>query len=291
LHKSETNQLLGYPDETRLLILNADDLGMYPAINEAISHAIREGIATSTTLMVPCPGAAQAIAMLQADSEIPFGVHLTVVRDFDAYRWGPVAPREDVPSLLDDEGDFYHNNRSSEVLARAKLDHVEIEFRAQIEAVLAAGLSPIHLDWHCLYNGGRADIFDLTMALGQEYGLAVRVSGQPFAGLARSQGMPTVDHDVVDSYRIPTADKPARYHQMLRALPPGLSEWAIHPSTGDAASQEIDREPEGWRVRRADFEFLMSPAARQIIEKEGIILLSYRPIQALWQAALARGGA
>ena len=43
------------------------------------------------------------------------------------------------------------------------------------EVVLAAGLSPTHLNWHCLYNGGRADTFEMTVNLAQEYGLAVRV--------------------------------------------------------------------------------------------------------------------
>jgi chitin disaccharide deacetylase len=62
----------------------------------------------------------------------------------------------------------------------------------------------------------------------------------------------------------------------------GLSEWAVHPSLGNAESQAID--PGGWQVRQTDFEFLMSSEAQEIILQEGIILLSYKPLQALWQS-------
>ena len=68
---------------------------------------------------------------------------------------------------------------------------------------------------------------------------------------------------------------------MLRELPTGLNEWAVHPSLGNEESQAID--PGGWRVRRTDFDFLISPEAGEIIRQEGIILLNYQPLQKLWQ--------
>ena len=156
-----------------------------------------------------------------------------------------------------------------------------IEFRAQVEAALAAGLEPTHVDWHCLGNGGRDDIFDLTMGLANECGLALRVASQPYIAQVQRQGLPTNEHDLLDSFRLSIGDKSARYAQMLRELPEGLSEWAVHPSLGDADSQAID--PEGWRVRRTDFDFLVSPQAREIIHEEGITLLGYEPLQKVWQ--------
>jgi predicted glycoside hydrolase/deacetylase ChbG (UPF0249 family) len=169
----------------------------------------------------------------------------------------------------------------TEMLERARRDELEIEFRAQIEAVLAANLRPTHLDWHCLHSGGRADIFAMTLGLAREYGLALRVASQPYIDQVQRQGLPTDDHDLLDSFDLSLADKPARYAAMLRELPVGLSEWAVHPSLGSAASQAID--PDGWRVRRTDFDFLMSPRAREIIQEEGIILIGYEPLQLAWQ--------
>lgn len=68
---------------------------------------------------------------------------------------------------------------------------------------------------------------------------------------------------------------------MLRELGVGLSEWAVHPGLDKAELQAI--EPDGGQVRQTDFEFLMSLEAREIIRQEGIILLSYKPLQELWQ--------
>ncbi len=281
LQKSETNRLLGYPDDARLLLINADDLGMYQAINDAVLRAFREGVVQSTSLMVPCPGAVQAMHMLRENPDIPVGVHLSIIHDINHYRWDPVAPRERIPSLLDESGHFYTLEQMGEMLAKARLDELEVEFRAQIETALAAGLKPTHLDWHCMVSGGRADMFDLTLGLAKEYGLALRVGSHPFIEQVQAAGLPANQYDLLDSFEVDIDTKPARYAQMLRELPAGLTEWAVHPSTGTPESQAID--PDGWRVRRSDFDFLISPEAREIIQQEGIILISYRPLQDVWQ--------
>ena len=96
------------------------------------------------------------------------------------------------------------------------------------------------------------------------------------------QGLPTNDYDFLDSsVGLDTATKPAQFAQLLRDLPAGLSEWALHPGLGTPELQTI--EPEIWSVRRADFDFAISTEARAIIEQEGIILLSYQPLHAVWR--------
>ena len=274
-----TNELLGYRADARLLIVNADDFGMCHAINAGVLRAFREGIVSSTSLMMPCPWAGHAIDLLNAHPALPFAVHLTIVRDNDGYRWGPLTSKDRVPSLLDEAGFFYRNDRLPALLARATLPEVEAEFRAQIDAVLATGLRPTHLDWHCLCDGGRADIFALTLALAREYGLALRLHERTMVERCRRAGIPTNDHDVLDSYSLDTEGKSAHYARLLRALPAGLSEWAVHPSLGDAEARAM--EPGGWRVRKTDFDFLIAPEARAIIAEEGIILTDYRALQRL----------
>ena len=63
---------------------------------------------------------------------------LTVICDTTHYKFGPLTPKEKVPSLIDETGYFYSFDRMAEFLAQAKLDELEAEFRAQIERVLAA---------------------------------------------------------------------------------------------------------------------------------------------------------
>jgi predicted glycoside hydrolase/deacetylase ChbG (UPF0249 family) len=226
LNKSQTNRLLGYPADARLLLINADDFGMCHAINEAIFRTLTDGLVRSTTLMVPCPWAL-------------------------------------------------------ELLAQVKLDELEAEFRAQIEAVLAAQLKPTHLDWHSLRLGGRTDIFDLMLGLAKEYGLAMRVMGRHVIEQVQGQGLPSSDYDFLDSFLLDPVDKAARFSRLLRELPAGLSEWAVHPGLDNAELQAI--QSEGAQQRQTDYDFLMSQEAQDVVKEEGIILLDYRPLQAVWR--------
>lgn len=275
------NQLLGYPADARLLIINADDFGMCHSVNEAIMAALTAGIVRSTTLMVPCPWALHAIRFLRSHPEISFGVHLTVISDWADYRWGPVTPRDRVSSLIDKAGYFYNFDQMPEFLAQVNLDQLEIEFRAQIEAVLTAKLKPTHLDWHALRLGDREDIPASMLRLAKEYGLALRVMGRIWREKVQSQGLPTIDYDFLDSYLIDSATKAARYAELLRELPAGLSEWAVHPGLDNAELRVID--PDGSHIRQTDFDFLISPQVKDIITEEGIILLDYRALQEVWK--------
>ncbi len=278
-----SSELLGFESDERVLIINCDDFGMHDAINAAVVESIENGIATSCSLMVSCPAAVNAMRLLRERPHIPFGIHLALVRDSPDYRWGTVAAKSEVPSLLDrDTNELYVNTPAQRAtfLAAAKLTDVELELRAQIDAVVDIGLTPTHLDWHCLADGGRADIFDLAMALAAEYGLAARVWLDDGRRKARAQGRPVVDNAFLDSYSISLDRKAATYERTLRGLPPGLSEWAIHPGHGTEQWQTI--EPTGWRVRQSDLDFLTSRRAREIIDHEGITLIDYRRLQRAW---------
>jgi predicted glycoside hydrolase/deacetylase ChbG (UPF0249 family) len=281
LNKGLTNRLLGYPVDARLLIINADDFGMCNAINEAIFITLREGVVHSTSLMVPCPWALHAMRFLADNPEIPFGVHLTVISDPVDYRWGPVTYREKVPSLVDEAGYFYNFEHMPKFLAQARLDQLEIEFRAQIAVVLAARLKPTHLDWHSLRIGGRPDIFDIMLRVAKEYGLALRVAGRSLIENLQSQGLPTNDYDFLDSYLLDPVNKSARYAQMLHELPAGLTEWAVHPGLDNTELLAI--EPDGNHVRQTDFDFWTSQQSKDIVKEEGIILLDYRSLQVIWR--------
>ena len=280
MNKGQTNQLLGYPPDARLLIINADDFGMCHSINEAIVRALQEGLVRSTTVMVPCPWALHAMHFLAGHPEIPYGIHLTVISDPLYYRWGPVTCWEKVPSLVDPSGYFYDFEAMPILRARAKLDELEVEFRAQIETVLASGLNPTHLDWHALRFGDRMDIFELMILLAKEYGLALRVIDYPSIEKLQNQGLPTIDNDFLDSYGMDPSTKSARYTQMLHELPAGLSEWAVHPGLDSA--ELLILEPANHHERQTDFDFWTSQQAKDIVKEEGIILLDYRALQEIW---------
>lgn len=281
LQKGQANRLLGYPPDARLLILNADDFGMCNAVNEAVTRVLLTGPVRSTTLMVPCPWALHAVRFLAEHPEIAFGVHLTAMSDPELYRWGPVAPADQVPSLVDRFGYFYNFDDLHAHLPQVRLEELELEFRAQIETVLAAGLKPTHLDWHAIRFGPRSDIFELMIRLARGYGLALRVIGSSWIEMLQGQGLPTIDYDFLDSSSIDPQTKSLRYAQLLRELPAGLSEWAVHP--GLDSLELLAVEPTGNHIRQTDYDFWRSQQAVNVIKEEGIILLDYRALQDLWK--------
>jgi predicted glycoside hydrolase/deacetylase ChbG (UPF0249 family) len=276
----QTNQLLGYPSDARLLIINADDFGMCHAVNAAVIGALQEGIVRSTTLMVPCPWMLQALHFLQGHPEVSFGVHLTVISEWVEYRWGPVTPREKIPSLIGPAGYFYNFEQMPAFLAQVRLDELEMEFRSQIEFVLAAGLHPTHLDWHALRIDNSEDIFELMLDLAREYGLALRVAGRARIEKVQSQGLPCNDHDFLDSYGLDSLNKADIFDKLLRDLPPGLSEWAVHPGIDCAELFAIEPDPQ--HIRQTDFDFVTSRQMKEIIAEEGIVLLDYQALQETW---------
>jgi predicted glycoside hydrolase/deacetylase ChbG (UPF0249 family) len=186
-----------------------------------------------------------------------------------------------VPSLLNQDGYFHNFDQMPGFLAQVKLDELELEFRAQIETVLSAKLKPTHLDWHSLRIGGKQDIFDLMFRLAKEYGLALRVMGRSSIETVQGLGLPCNDYDFLDSYLLELDGKSARFVQMLRELPEGLSEWAIHPAIANEELLAIEGEDN--RIRQTDFDFLMSQEVKNIVREKGIILLDYRALQEVWK--------
>jgi hypothetical protein len=260
---------------------------MCQAINQAIMDTLQAGVVRSTSLMVPCPWASHAMHFLRQHPEFPFGVHLTATCDGDKYTWGPVACREKVPALVDEAGHFLSMERLPTRLDPSGVEQLEVEFKAQIEVVLKAGLQPTHLDWHALRIFHRPDILDLLLRLAREYGLALRVASEHFIQKVRNQGLPCNDYDFLDSSCLDPADKASHFARLLHALPAGLSEWAVHP--GLDTPELLAMEPGDNRTRQADYDFCTSQLAKDIVQQEGVILLDYRTLQAAWSKAFGQG--
>jgi len=81
-----SSELLGFARDARVLIVNCDDFGMHDAVNAAVVESIENGIASSCSLMVPCPAAANAMRLLRERPHISFGIHFALIRDKREYR-------------------------------------------------------------------------------------------------------------------------------------------------------------------------------------------------------------
>lgn len=276
-----TNQILGFPEGQRLLILNADDFGMCHDINQGIIKVLEAGIVRSTSLMVCCPWANEAVMYLRQHPDTHFGVHLTAVGDSINYNWGPCLPVNQVPDLVDPQGNFRGFEKFHDASRLIDLGQIELEFRRQIQLVYELGLQPDHLDWHSIRLDKRPGAFEMMLGLAHEFDLPLRVFGTEYISKVQAMGLPCNDYDVLDSYLIEPAGQPERYHELVPELKPGLNEWAIHP--GLANQELIAIDPGAVGIRQRDADYWTSPLARQTLEARGVVVIDYSTLKPFWQ--------
>ena len=137
---------LGWPKGAKVLILHVDDAGMSHDSNDGVEQATSNGVATSTSVMMPCPWVPEIVAYIKDHPNLDAGLHLTLTSEWKNYRWGPLAGKSNVPGLVDKQGCLYAGVAS--VYLNATADEVDKEIRAQLDRALAMGFKPTHLDSH-----------------------------------------------------------------------------------------------------------------------------------------------
>lgn len=156
----------------KLLLIRCDDIGMCHSVNLAAKELIETGLLFSASVMFPCAWYQEAVDLLKGHPEITVGIHLTLNAEWKNYRWGPVAGRDKVPSLVDENG-YFLPSRASFFANNPKLDEVEIELRAQIERALKSGLKISYLDYHMGTAVDNPEMRKIVEKLAFEYGLGI----------------------------------------------------------------------------------------------------------------------
>jgi predicted glycoside hydrolase/deacetylase ChbG (UPF0249 family) len=266
---------LGYPADAKLLIVTCDDLGLTHASNLATYEALREGIATSASLMIPCPWARDAAGGYRGED---VGVHLTLNAELETYRWGPITHS---PSLLDGDGGFPRT--VDDAWDHADLDEVRRECRAQIERAIVWGFDVSHIDSHLGTLLLRADFFDAYLELAVDFGLplrlgdegAERVAGFPFRRLAADEGMVFPDHVV----ECPPGAR-RRLERALFELQPGVTELSLHPAIDtDELRAACEQD---WAGRVEDHATLCRDRSlRDLADRAGAVLVGWRELRDL----------
>src|SRR5260370_20003432 len=160
---------LGYPANSRLLVITADDFGMSHSVNRAIMEALENHWVTSASILVPCPWFPEVARWAKAHPEADLGIHLALNSEWTTLRWGPVSAQPKNSSLLDPDG--YLPLTTDYLASQAKISDVETETHAQIDKARAAGINLTHLDTHMSAIVSTTAFIKAYLALGEAYKL------------------------------------------------------------------------------------------------------------------------
>lgn len=156
----------------KTLLIRCDDLGMSHSVNMAFKELMESGLDFSASVMFPCAWYQEAVDILKANPQITVGIHLTLNAEWKNYRWGPVAGRDKVPSLVDSNGYFFPS-RATFFANNPKVEEIEIELRAQIERAINSGIKISYLDYHMGTAVEKPEHRVIVEKLAKEYGLAI----------------------------------------------------------------------------------------------------------------------
>ena len=285
---------LGFAATDRVAIVHADDIGMCHAANLGAFHVLREGPATCGSIMVPCPWFQEAVEFAKASPDLDLGVHLTLNAEWHHYRWGPVAGRSAVPSLLDEEG--FLPRTSLETVKRAKPEEVEVELRAQVEMALEAGIDVTHLDSH-MGTVIFPPFVESYKKLAAEFRVpvfAVRPDPEVLAarglqgateilnwlvGALEAEGFPILDSFDADSLDFTEGDGLEHNRKRIEGLGTGLNYLICHPALGGEELSAITPDS----AHQRDFErgFYGGTSGARAFEAAGVKRIGMRSVRDL----------
>lgn len=279
------------PDGKRYLIIHADDAGMSHSVNRGTIDAMKKGIVSSASIMVPCPWFSEFAEMARENPELDYGIHLTLNAEWKHYRWGPVAPREKVPSLVDETGYLWDN--VPQVMKNVKAEEAAIELRAQVQRAKDFGVPLSHLDTHMGAIVSRPDLIEVYVNLGIEFDLpvlflrelnerlirqypALTKRGPELAKLLQEKGLPVIDR-IVQYYDARTIEeRHAKYIETLNNLSPGVNQLIIHCGY---ANDELRAITNSWKQRDGDRATFMDPEIAALVDQLGIKVISWKQLR------------
>lgn len=276
---------LGYSKDTKLLIIHADDLGVAHSENMASIQAMEKGSVNSASIMVPCPWFPEIAAYAKSHPNADLGLHLTLTSEWKVYKWRPVAPHNQVASLLDENG--YLNETVEGFLKTASAQEVEIELRSQIERAKHFGIDPTHLDAHMGAAFATEKFLEVLIKLGHEFKIPVMISKDfsrvlniDYTKLIGDKDI-VVDRVIIASGRDYKTGMENFYTQQIKSLQPGLNIILLHAAfdNDEMKAVTVDHEDYGAAWRQHDFNFFTSEACKKLIADEKIKVITWKEIR------------
>jgi hypothetical protein len=295
---------LGFPKDKKVIIFHVDDAGMSYDSNVGTRRSLNEGVGTSTSVMMPCGWVSAFMSEYRQNPTWDVGVHLTLTSEWDGYRWQLLTGPEQTPGLHDGEGAFWKS--VSDVVQHASADEVETEIRAQVARFRKYGVEPTHLDSHMgtlfqpkflerylrvgisekipiMLPGGHNTLIAAQAPLPAEQMRLIQGIGQQLWDV----GLPVLDDlhnssygwnpDAATAASVPKLQqfKTKKYIEALASCRPGLTMVILHATEPTAVFSQISGSAS---TRHGDMLAMIDPELRRYIEREGIVLTTWREV-------------
>ena len=245
------------------LVVNADDFGFTPDVNQGIVEAHRRGILTAATLMANGAAFEDALRLARETPSLDVGCHLVLIGGRSLSTGKPLPLT--VPQLL-------------AAMARRGI-RVYDELRAQVRRIVDAGIRPTHLDTH-KHTHLAPPVLDAVARLGEEFDIpwvrrpfdfSLGLLRRRFHRVLEKHGRRATDHFA--GFQLTGRLRTAALVDLLDALPDGSTELMCHPGRcGDALRHARTRLKES---REHEIEALVAPEVRQALQRNGIELVNY----------------
>jgi chitin disaccharide deacetylase len=307
---------LGFPRGAKVIILHVDDAGMSYDSDMGAIGALTKGVASSVSVMMPCPWVPHFVDWLKKNPSVDAGLHLTLTSEWTNYKWGPVSGKPAVPGLVDTAtGSLYAS--VEDVVKHASAAEVGTEIMAQVQKARQMGFEPTHLDSHMgtlfadpgflmqYVKAGIALQIPVMMPAGHDKvllasdparaGLLPQI--QAIGKMLWTAGLPVLDdlHNNSYDWVIPAAAKKSdaalqqyagqRYIKALDECAPGLTMMIMHCTNPTEVFAQISSSGP---TRKADLLGITDPAVRKYIKEKGIIITSWREVMAKRQALILK---
>ena len=283
---SNWQSAIGNRQSTRRLIVNADDFGLSPSVNEAVVRAHRDGILTSASLMVNEPGFDEAVKLAKENPALGVGLHLTFLMGHST------LPPEKIPGLVNARGEFTNRPIGAGMdyfFKRSLRPQLRAEIHAQFEKFHSTGLTLDHVNGH-LHLHLHPVIFQILMEDRGELGIRhLRLTRDCLARsrkTSQDHWFYRVSHAAIYEWLSSRAREPLRQRgikhaeitfgllqnarvdeeyvlKLLPELPDGDSELYSHPSLDNF---------------KHEFDALVSPRVKELVKQLGIGLIRYQDL-------------
>ena len=256
--------------DTIRVITRGDDCGSSHAANLGMMEAAKAGLLKNISVMATCPFIEEAAEMFAGRAEFCFGLHATLSAEWDAVKWGPILPAEQVPSLVDECGLFFSGPhvfrerppRMHEILA---------ELQAQLDKVRRLGFPVAYVDSHMMIEWAVDGLEEQMCAWTAQEGLLYH--GYYDCPLPQGE---------------PNSDPVEAFISRLEALQPGQYLFHAHPAVDSSELRALgnkDEAGEQLAVKRSlDIRLFTDPRVLACYERLHILPLRYD------QAESIRGG-